>query len=63
LQGWVQVRSEALSNYDKAVSLLLRSPQEDLGSGGGIFLENFAPGLFVVFIRLCDERSYALPGL
>jgi hypothetical protein len=23
------------NHYDKAVSLLLRSPQEDLGSGGG----------------------------
>jgi hypothetical protein len=30
---------------------------------GAFFLENFAPGLFVVFIRLSGERSYALPGL
>jgi hypothetical protein len=63
LQGRAQFRSEASNHYDKAAFLLLRSPQKNLGSGGGIFLENFAPGLFVVFIRLCDERSYALPGL
>jgi hypothetical protein len=63
LQGRAQFRSEALSNYDKAASLLLRSPQKNLGSSRGIFLENFAPGLFVVFIRLCGERSYVLPGL
>jgi hypothetical protein len=41
LQGRAQVRSEALSNYDKAASLLLRSPQKNLGSGGGIFFGKF----------------------
>jgi hypothetical protein len=25
----------------------------------GVFWENFAPGLFVVFIRACGKRSYA----
>jgi hypothetical protein len=44
LQGRAQFRSKALSIYDKAASLLLRSQQKNLGSGGGhFFWENFAP--------------------
>jgi hypothetical protein len=62
LQGRAQFRGEALSRYDKADSLFLRSPQKNLGSGVGYFLKNFAPGLFVAFITVYGERTYALPG-